>query len=205
MSSPIGHFLGAAIVYNSLSKAVNLPKLSKWHYLGFAVLTSLPDIDLAMFSIMRHRGVTHGILGTLAISFLFYLIIKSADVANVPRSGIVICSILCAVIHPVMDTIGCPLYPIEWFAPIWYLGVSIDPYWTLIPQAYFTIGPGEHFYFPLSTIIANIPQLAFEVLILSGILAYFIVKRRLLKYLSIVVTLSSWIVWRLFFPTVWMR
>jgi len=204
MSLPIGHFLGATIAYNSLSKTINLPKLSKWHYLGFFLLASLPDIDTAMLSRINHRGVTHGILGTLAISFLFYILIRSADGAIAPRSRVVICSILCAIVHPIMDTIGCPVHPVEWFAPFWYSGMSFDAYWTLIPQSYITI-VNDKLHLSLSMIVANIPQIAFEVLILSGILTCVIVKRRFLKYLSIVVALLSWIVWRLFFPTVWMR
>ncbi len=211
MSSPVGHVLGATIVYFASSKAMSLPKLSKRHYLGLALLACLPDIDAALLSRIPHRGVTHGILGTLAISFLFYLLLRSADAADTPRSRSVVRSVLCSLAHPIMDTLACPLYPVEWLAPFWYSGLSIDPYrWTLLPQPYFYIVGGNSFYLPLSAIVDNIPQIVCEVLILSGVLVFLILPRRralsrLVQYVPIVVACLSWIVWRLYFPTVWMR
>lgn len=210
MSSPVGHFLGATIVYAASSKAMSLPKLSKVRYLGLALLALLPDIDAALLSRIPHRGVTHGILGTIAISFLFFLLLRSADAADTPRSSFVVCSVLCAVAHPVMDTLACPVYPVEWFTPFWYSGLSIDPCWTLLPQPYFYIVGGNTFYLPLSAIVDNIPQLVCEVFILSGILVFLILPcrsahSRFVQYVPIVVACLSWIIWRLFFPTVWMR
>ncbi len=210
MSSPVGHALGATIVYAALSKAMSLPKLSKGRYLGLALLALLPDIDAALLSRVPHRGVTHGILGTLAISCLFYLLIRSADTAGAPRSRSVICSVLCGVAHPIMDTLGCPARPVEWFAPFWYSGLSINSYWTALPQPYFYIVNRDIFYLPLSAIVDNIPQMVCEVLVLSGILVFIAWPRgrvhgRLVQYVAIVVACLSWIVWRLYFPTVWMR
>ena len=210
MSSPVGHVLGATIVYFASSKAMSLPKLSKWHYLGLALLACLPDIDAALLSRIPHRGVTHGILGTLAISCLFYLLIRSADTVGAPRSRSVICSVLSGVAHPIMDTLGCPARPVEWFAPFWYSNLSIDPYWTILPQPYFYIVYGNSFYLPLSAIMDNIPQLIFEVMVLSGVLVFLTLPRskvhsRFVRYVPIVVACLSWIVWRLYFPTVWMR
>jgi len=210
MSSPIGHILGTTITYTALSKAMSLPKLSKGHYLGLALLALLPDIDAALLSYSTHRGVTHGLLGMAAISLLFYFLLRSAGAADAPRSKFVICSVLCAATHPIMDTLGCPARPVEWFAPFWYTGLSIDSYWTILPQPYFYIVGGNSFYLPLSAIVDNIPQIICEVLVLSGILVFLIllrsrVRSRFIRYAPIVVACLSWIVWRLYFPTVWMR
>jgi len=210
MSSPVGHTLGATIVYTALSKAMSLPKLSKGRYIGFALLALLPDIDAALLSRAPHRGVTHGILGTIAISCLFYLLIRSADTADAPRLRSVVCSILCGVAHPIMDTLGCPARPVEWFAPFWYSGLSINPYWTILPQPYFYIVNGNIFYLPLSAIVDNIPQIVCEVLVLSGLLVFLAwphrrVHRWFVQCVPIIIACLSWIVWRLYFPTVWMR
>ncbi|MBW8039229.1 MAG: metal-dependent hydrolase [Planctomycetes bacterium] len=210
MSSPVGHILGTTIVYAASSKAMSLPKLSKGCYLGLALLALLPDIDAALLSHTPHRGVTHGLLAMVAISFLFYLLLRSAEAADAPRSRFVACSVLCAAAHPIMDTLGCPARPVEWFSPFWYSGLSIDPYWTILPQPYFYIVHGNSFYLPLSAIMDNIPQLIFEVMILSGVLVFLTLPRskvhsRFVRYVAIVVACLSWIVWRLYFPTVWMR
>jgi len=210
MSSPVGHILGATIAYAASSKAISLPKLSKGHYLGLALLALLPDIDAALLSHAPHRGVTHGILGTAAISFLFYLLLRSAGAADAHRYRFVVCSVLCAAAHPIMDTLGCPTHPVEWFAPFWYSNLSIDPYWTILPQPYFYIVYGNSFYLPLSAIMDNIPQIICEVMILSGVLVFLTLPRsrvhsRFVRYVPIVVACLSWIVWRLYFPTVWMR
>ncbi|MHC4154184.1 MAG: metal-dependent hydrolase [Planctomycetota bacterium] len=207
MSSPVGHILGATIVYVASSNAMSLPKLSRWHYLGIALLALLPDIDAALLYHAPHRGVTHGLLGTAAISFLFYLLLRSADA---PRSRFVVCSVLCAAAHPIMDTLGCPVRPVEWFAPFWYSGLSIDAFWTILPQPYFYIVNGASFYLPLSAIVDNLPQIICEVMVLSGVLVFLTLPRstvhsRFVRYVPIVVACLSWIVWRLYFPTVWMR
>lgn len=210
MSSPVGHALGATIVYAASSKIMHLPRLSRWHYFGLTLLAWLPDIDVALLSSLSHRGATHGILATLLISPLFYLLFWSAGGTNVLPSRLAVCSVLCAVAHPIMDMLACPARSVHWLAPFRYSDQSIDPFWTVLPQPYFYIVGGNNFHLPWSAIVENIPQIICEILILSGILGSLILSRRegrnwIVLYLPIMIAGLSWMCWRLFFPTVWMR
>ena len=210
MSSPLGHALGATIVYAASSKLIRLPRLTRWHYLGIALLACLPDVDAALLSSMSHRGVTHGILATLLISFLFYRLFRSTRGKDVSQSGLAICSMACAAAHPIMDTLACPERPVHWLAPFRNSDWSIDAYWTILPQPYFYIVGGNEFHLPWSAIVDNIPQIICELLILSCILVSLTLRRkkatiRIARYLPITIACLTWICWRLFFPTVWMR
>jgi len=209
MSSPVGHVLGAAIAYAAAAKVTNLPRLAKRHYLGLAVLALLPDTDAALLSIIPHRGITHGILGTLTLSFLFYFLFKNADTSDVGRSKLAVVSVFCAATHPIMDTLACPVYPVRLFAPFRHSDFSIDPHWTLLPQPYYQI-VNETLFLPWSAIVDNIPQIIFELLILGSILVFLRllhkgVPNRFILYSPLVVSCLSWVCWRLYFPTIWMR
>ncbi len=170
MSSPVGHILGATIAYTASSKPLGLPTFTWRHYVGLAVLAWIPDIDTALLSQINHRGLTHGIIGTLVVSGGFYLLLWLGARGAVRRSRLAAAAVLCALVHPVIDALACPACPVEWLSPLSHISWGIDPFWTMLPQPYFYIVGGSTFYLPVSAILEGLPQVASEIVIFSGIL-----------------------------------
>jgi membrane-bound metal-dependent hydrolase YbcI (DUF457 family) len=210
LSSPVGHILGATIVYTAIAERLNLPTLRRRHYVGLTVLALLPDVDVLFLSQVGHRTSTHGIIGTCIVALGFYLLLQSAARTAVRKRALAAGAILCAAAHPVMDTLACPSRPIWWFAPFSQIQWSFDPIWTVLPQPYFYIVDGGTYYLPMPAILAGIPQVVAEILIYSGMLAWLHLRRRrehspVVRHVPLVIAAGAWLVWRTWFPTIWME
>jgi membrane-bound metal-dependent hydrolase YbcI (DUF457 family) len=153
MSSPIGHFLGTTAVYLATVKIKWAPQIAKKHYICIAILSYLPDTDVFFLSIASHRGLTHGIFGTIIVTFLFYILFLSLSNSTVSKNKLAVSSFLCALVHPVMDILGCPSCPMKWLAPLSDKGFAFDAQWTMLPQPYFYIVDNRFFCIPVAAII----------------------------------------------------
>ena len=120
---------------------------------------NLPDIDIVTlaggpaFYLLHHRGITHSIVGTLALAFAFPLLCCAAERAwarargREPRArlkGLLVCSLLLTASHPLLDwTNSYGVRPLLPWDGRWIYGdllFVIDPWvWLVLGGACFLL------------------------------------------------------------------
>jgi inner membrane protein len=136
-----------------------LERLSPWATAVCLVAANAPDADIvaafggSWFYLKHHRGITHSVVGTLAIALVIPLLCYAVDriVARLRRrpprvrpGGLVIASLLVSVSHPLMDwTNNYGVRPLLPWDGRWFYGdlvFIIDPWlWLSLGGASFLL------------------------------------------------------------------
>ena len=136
-----------------------LGRVSPYATFACVAAANLPDIDIVAlaggpaFYLQHHRGITHSIVGTLALAVAFPLLIYAAERAwarakgREPRArlkGLLVCSLLLSASHPLLDwTNSYGVRPLLPWDGRWVYGdllFVIDPWvWLVLGGACFLL------------------------------------------------------------------
>ena len=158
-----------------------------------------PDADIvaafggSWFYLKHHRGITHSIVGTLAIALLIPLFYYAGDrllahwrgrAAQVRLPGLLIASLLLSASHPLMDwTNNYGVRPLLPWSGQWFYGdlvYIVDPWlWLALGGASFLLTARDRWRTVMWGLLALVASLAFILLPVRAGLAYPFASRAL--------------------------